>query len=96
MIGVFEVFLCVSRQQPAEYHSLGDNSFPSDNLKFLSNQASNLFWLYNLALLAPFSNKSQKTNNLPFLPFHLFSKSTENRVPNYVIFCFVRVYLVFF
>jgi len=45
MTGVFAVFLSVSRQEPAEYRSLGDNSFPSDTLTFIIKQASYLLWL---------------------------------------------------
>jgi len=45
MIGVFAVFLSVSRQEPAAYHSLGDNSFLSDTLKFITNQEYYPLWL---------------------------------------------------
>ena len=57
MTGVVAVFLSVSRQESAEYHSLDENSFPSDTSKFINKQTSHLLWLYNLALLAPSSNK---------------------------------------
>jgi hypothetical protein len=40
MIGVFAVFLRVSWQEPAAYHSLGDNSLLSDTLKIITNQES--------------------------------------------------------